>query len=350
MTLVMISPVELRVDVPWVPTKERRLDGLTLRRGPNVLAFGDGVTLEVRLVDPTPLDSLKMLLEKVQAQGGPGRVVLVVGSVPIEWRGRLRSAGVSFLDVSGVAEIDWPRLRVSANRLDESVQRRTSPIPLQKSHALVVQELLIVARGSHAPTIGELARGAQVSQPSASRVVTQLADHGLVHKQRVGRKVAVRVTDPVELASRLAERTAWGRTDVIFAYRWGRNPWDVAARLSLDATKRGVRLAVSGRAGAAFLGVVGTSSPAVIRCWTDSLKVPLADIPAALGLEAAREEEANVAIATDPWRIGVHRSDTVKFDQWTATVSHPLRVWCDLHSEQRGTEFAAQMWGRINDG
>ncbi len=346
----MMDYVELKVDAPWVPTKERRLDGLSLRRGPNVVAFGDGVTLEVRLVDPTPFDSVKALFEQVERQRGPGRVVLVAGSIPIAWRSRLRSAGVSFLDVSGVAEFDWPRIRVSANRLDGSVQRRTSPIPLQKNHALVVQELLIIASRSHSPTINELARGTQVSPSSVSRAIARLATHGLVDKQRIGREVRVKVTDPVELASRLAERTAWGHTDVLFAYRWGRTPWDVAARLSSDAAKQGVRLVVSGRAGAAFLGALGTSSPALIRCWVDSPQLPLADIPAALGLEAAREEEANVAIAVDPWRIGVHRSDAARLDQWTATVSHPLRVWCDLHSEQRGTEFAAQMWGGISHG
>ncbi|MGH8575084.1 MAG: hypothetical protein ACREX8_21320, partial [Gammaproteobacteria bacterium] len=66
-----------------------------------------------------------------------------------------------------------------------------------------------------------------------------------------------------------------------------------------------------------------------------------------LGLEPAPEGAANVMLSADPWRVGVHRRGDVIFDEWTASIAHPVRVWCDLHSEQRGTEFAAQLWGAV---
>jgi hypothetical protein len=59
------------------------------------------------------------------------------------------------------------------------------------------------------------------------------------------------------IAERLAAQTAWPGSQRICGYLWGRNVWDVAARLSANATEAGVTLAVTGRAGAAFLGVLG---------------------------------------------------------------------------------------------
>jgi hypothetical protein len=56
----------------------------------------------------------------------------------------------------------------------------------------------------------------------------------------------------------------------------------------------------------------------------------------------------NVRISADRWRVGVHRRAIARFDELTAMVAHPLRVWCDLHAEQRGSEFAAQLWGEIS--
>jgi len=129
---------------------------------------------------------------------------------------------------------------------------------------------------------------------------------------------------------------------------WGRHIWEVAAKVSERAVDAGIDLAVTGRTGAAFLGVLGTSSPSEVRCWVDIGDRPLPSAAELLGLEPAFEEDANVAISVDPWRVGVHRSSTARFEEWAASVAHPLRVWCDLHGEQRGAEFAAQLWGEIS--
>lgn len=275
--------------------------------------------------------------------------MLVSGAVPVEWRGGLRGAEVSFLDASGVAEIDWPRLRVSARRFGKPAKRKTSPVPLQKSHAVVAQELLIVAGGDRHPTVTHIADGAGVSLSSASRAIDRLAAQGLVAKSREGRQVLVSVSDPVELAAHLAERTGWGRSEILRGYLWGRNSFDIAAQLSARAHKAHVDLAVTGRVGAAFHGVLGTASPPAVRCWVEG-DGSLADTAVALGLEEADEATANVALVRDRWRVGRHRSAMAKFDEWEANISHPLRVWCDLHDEPRGEDFAAQLWGVVSDG
>jgi DNA-binding transcriptional ArsR family regulator len=339
---------ELRLDLPWVPQSPQPVGELTVQRGRrNMLAYDDGIALEVGLLDPAAYPSAEALVRDAGKHTRPGRVVLIAGTIPVNWRAQLREAELSFIDASGVADINWPRLRVSARRFGQPVSRQRSPIPLQKGHALVVQELLIKTAGCAQPTLTDLAEGAGVGLSTASRAITQLAEHGLVRKKRSGRHVVVAMADRVEVAERLAAQTAWPGSQRIGGYLWGRNIWDVAARLSANGDEAGLTLAVTGRAGAAFLGVMGTSSSAQVRCWVDAGERSLTAIADSLGLDPAPEETANVTLSSDPWRVRVHRRGSVSFDDWTATVAHPVRVWCDLHSEKRGVECAAQLWGVI---
>ncbi len=343
-----IMAAELRLDLPWVPQSPQHVGELAVQRGRrNVLSYDDGIALEVRLLDPAAYPSAEALVRDAGEQARPGRVVLIAGAVPVSWRAQLREAGLSFIDVSGVADINWPRLRVSARRFAQPVSRQRSPIPLQKGHARVVQELLIATASGAEPTLADLAEGAGVSLSTVSRAITQLAEHGLVVKKRSRSHVIVAVADRVEVAERLAAQTAWPGSQRIGGYLWGRNAWDVAATLSANATAAGITLAVTGRTGAAFLGVLGTSSPSEVRCWVDAGERPLTEIADSLGLDPAPEESVNVSLSSDPWRVGVHRRGSISFEDWTATVADPVRVWCDLHSEKRGAEFAAQLWGVI---
>ncbi|MEX1009097.1 MAG: winged helix-turn-helix domain-containing protein [Acidimicrobiia bacterium] len=303
----------------------------------------------MRIVDPVRSSTVESLLDEIARQQGAGRVVLVAGAVPVEWRGRLRDGAASFIDASGVAEIEWPRLRVRARRFGTTTQRRTTAVPLQKSHALVAQELLIVASGGVQLTIGGIAEGAGVSLSSASRTVSQLAGHGLVTRHRHGREVLVSVVDPVQLAEHLAQRTPWGRREVVWGYLWGRNHLDVAARLSARADAAEFEVAITGRTGATFLGVLGTASPSAVRCWVNARpSLSALQIADALDLDEVPKADANVGVAVDAWRVGVHRAELATLDEWSAKVAHPVRVWCDLHTEQRGSEFAAQVWGAIS--
>ena len=254
----------------------------------------------------------------------------------------------SFLDASGVAEIHWPRLSVSAGAYTMAKRRRRDPVPLQKGHAVVIQELLIDTGGGGMPSISEIARGAGASLSTASRAISQLARQGLVSKVRSGRGLLVEVQDRMALTELLARRTAWPGTETTYGYLYGRNTWDVATRLSTLAEAARIDLAVTGRTGAAFLGVASTVAPVQVRCWVSMPGGTLTAMATALGLEPVPPEEANVAMSADRWRIGNHRAVYGSLgDEWWTTVSNPLRVWCDLRDEPRGTEFAAQLWERI---
>lgn len=342
----------LRLNVPWLPGEPFRVGDLAVERGrDDVLTYDDGISLRVVVLDPAAFASATELAAAARGKVSPGHVVLVAGAVPVAWRAALRQAEVSFVDVGGgVADIAWPRLRVSSGRFAvQGVKRHREPVPLQKGHALVAQELVIAAAVGERPTITELAGRARSSVSTASRAVAQLAEHGLAERERSWREVAVGVPDLAALADLLAARTAWPGTEVVSGYAWGRTIWDVAAVISRNSAESGIPVAVTGRAGAAFLGVSATSSPAEVRCWATVNGQSLSEIAGRLGLESAPQESANVRLSADPWRIGVHRRAEAGYDVWAATVAHPLRVWCDLRGEERGGEFAVQLWGKVSN-
>ncbi|MGH9187691.1 MAG: winged helix-turn-helix domain-containing protein [Acidimicrobiales bacterium] len=77
----------------------------------------------------------------------------------------------------------------------------------QNGHTLVPTDLLIAAiEGPHL-SISELAGKAGVTLQTASKAISQLAEHGVAAKERDGHRVWVSVVDPTELASKATRRT-----------------------------------------------------------------------------------------------------------------------------------------------
>lgn len=347
MSILQFMAAVLQLNAPWAPVEPETFADLVVRRGgDNVLTYDDGISLRVQLINPAAYRDAEDLIDSAQsASAQPGQLALVGGSIPVEWRAALRRAGLSFMDVGGVVEVDWPRLRASSAQFGKEVVRRRQPVPLQKGHALVAEELLVAASEGQQPNVTELARQAGVNKSIASRTVAQLAGMGLV--ERGGYQGALRVVGLADLAELMAARTTWPGTEVVAGYAWGRTILDTAAAISRNAAAAGIDVAVTGRVGAAFLGVLGTSSPLEVRCWASLDGRSLEEVAAGLGLEPAPAGAANVRVSADRWRFGVHRRAIARLDELTAMVAHPLRVWCDLHGEQRGSEFAAQLWGEI---
>lgn len=338
---------ELVLDLSWVESVQR-VEDLTLRRGrPSALRYEDGIELAVEVIDPSDFEEPDDLIGFVKRMRGPGRVALVAGSVPLSWRSLLRRSNVSFVDPSGVAEISWPRLRLSSGQFARPSERSRAALPMQKSHAVATQELVAAAVRGERLTIGELADRAAVGLSSASRAVTRLESHGLIEKHRDGQSVFVAVPDPVALAELLAQRTAWPQGRTLSAFAWGRNVWGTAMSVSDRAKEAGVALSITGRVALAYFGVLGTSPPEEVHCWVGAQERELEAIAERLALEPAPAKESNVVLAADPWGIGmIGRADRT-FEDSHATVASSLRVWCDLRSERRGTEFAAQLWPEV---
>lgn len=347
MPILQLMTAVLQLNTFWAPTEPETFADLVVRHGrDNVLTYDDGISLRVQLIDPAVYRHVDDLVRSAEsASSQPGQLALVGGTVPVEWRAALRRAGLSFIDVGGVVEVDWPRLRASSAQFGREVVRRRQPVPLQKGHALVAEELLVAASERQQPTVTELARRAGVDKSIASRTIAQLTGLGLV--ERSGYRGGLHVVGLADLAELVASRTGWPGTEVVAGYAWGRTILDTAAAISRNGAAAGIDIAVTGRVGAAFLGVLGTSSPQEVRCWASLGGRSLEEVAAGLGLEPAPAGSANVRVSADLWRFGVHRRAIARFDELTAMVAHPLRVWCDLHGEQRGSEFAAQLWGEI---
>ena len=337
----------LQLDLPWIRPFQR-LGELGVRRAAtSVLSYEDGIDLAVRLLEPSDFQSAEELVASKRHTDSPGTIALVAGVIPVAWRPKLRAAEVSFVDVSGVAEINWPRLSISTGHFAHQAQRQRMALPMQKGHAVVVQELLSAAFKGERPTIGELAHRATVGLSTASRAIGQLAQHGLVTKVRSGSNVSVELVDAIAVAELLASRTGWPQGPTVSGYIWGRSVWEIAATISSNAAQAEVAIAITGRTALAFFGVLATSSPLQTRCWVAGQGHDLERIGRLMGMEAAPAEESNVILSADPWKVGVHGGEQRTFQEWTATVANPLRTWCDVRDEPRGMEFAAQLWKEI---
>lgn len=358
---LQLVPVELRLNVPWLPREARPVGDLLLGRGSDNTFTMDGCGVPVHILDPASFLTVEPLIFAAQRADAPDRLVLVAGHVPAVWRGALREAGVSFACDDGEVEVTWPG--------------RIAPSPglalaLPHWDALLAQELVIAAADGRSMACAELARVTGASVAEVLAAVGRLADHGLV--QLAGPSAAspapsggplavsepdfeaaaaramtadVTVTDVAALEDVLARRTAWpGSGRVAGGYVWGRNMWDVAARISRDAVAAGIDVVVTGRAAAAFFGVVGPTSRSEVWCWASTQGRSLKVIAAELKLEPVPWDDANVMVAADPHGIGTGHRASVNSGEWMATVAHPLRIWCDLHHERRGLDLAGKLW------
>jgi hypothetical protein len=341
---------ELRLDLVWLQDPEE-IDGLRIRRDTeNVLDYDDGLTLGVRTYNPSRFRGVDEALDAIERDARPGSLALVAGDVPVAWRADLRASQVGYLDRSGAAEVHWPRLDVQSTRLWSRRLRRTDPVPLQKGHALVAQEVLLDSLRRETPSINEVAEAAEVAQPTASKAVSQLAAAGLLTKRRIDRRTQVHDVDQRALGLRLLDRSPWPRNRVVHAYLWGSTSSDVLARLMRRTRDLppSLSFAVTGRLGAAAYGIIGTAPPRSVHGWVAGAHSEEEALDL-MGIEVASPEEANLSIALDRWGVGTHRARERLIGEQVVRVSNPVRVWCDLHAEQRGSEFADQLWGLMPD-
>ncbi len=97
------------------------------------------------------------------------------------------------------------------------------------------------------------------------------------------------------------------------------------------------------------MGVLGTGDIRVVRgrlrCRPNDLVTQCRE----LGIEPAPRDQANVAIAADTWGLGSRGARPISFEGYEARIASPLRVWCDVLDEPRGSEFAAQLWRQVSD-
>jgi hypothetical protein len=167
-----------------------------------------------------------------------------------------------------------------------------------------------------------LAERADVAQPTASRLLRQLLDAGLLTRSGAGRSSVTIVADVVALRRWLAG-IEQGRQTTLACYV--RNPEAIPA--SID----GHRLVRSGAHGAGLLGVpvISGAPRTMLRVHTTSEE--LEQIPGGLhGVRGSRA--ANVLLVADPERLGSLDARRIG-DVW---VAPPSRLCLDMKLEPRG--------------
>ncbi|MGH3170092.1 MAG: hypothetical protein ACRDN0_29940 [Trebonia sp.] len=332
--------VELRLNVPWLSEEAISVGDLSVGRGNDSALTHGALSVPVHMLDPALFLTVEPLIFAAQRADSPSKLVIVAGHVPVVWRGALREAGVSFACDDGVVEVTWPRRITPSPRLT---------LTLAREEALLAQELVIAAVAGQSPTCRELGDWTRTSADDVLAVAAKFAEHGLVRLAGQPSGSRVTVTNVTALADALAHRTAWpGSHKVVGGYAWGRNIWAIATLVSRNAAAAGIDVAVTGRAAAAFHGVVGPASRSEVWCWVSAEGRSLKTIATELRLEPVPWDDANVLVAADPYGIGTSRRGSADSGQWTATVAHPLRVWCDLHHEDRGLDLTGKIWPRVS--
>lgn len=341
-------PAELKLDLPWIESVTLKEPSLRIVRGaPNSISFPDGITLGVSVVIADHFRSVDDLHEAVVGAERPGTLVLVVGFIPQNWRSTLRSRETSFIDAAGIAELYWPRLRVTARRFGQIVERNRKPLGFQKNFAVVAQTLILGHLAGERLSVSQLADRAAVSPATASRAVSQLQEHGLVQKQRDGNSIYVIMTDLAAIRRQLAEGTAWPSNATLFGYFWGRTIFETAQQLSQLAAQLELNFAITGSIAAAAYGVGMSSTHRELHVWVRDTHHDLQEVAEMLHIDPARKESANVVLSTDPWKFGTQNRTRKQWMDFSLCVANPVRVWCDLHAEPRGDDVAHQLWSVI---
>jgi hypothetical protein len=171
-----------------------------------------GYGIDLRLVPGSEAhDDNGLVVEVGPTAGLPEVSVFRRGSERL--RQRLRSAGRSFVDLSGVVHLDLPGLVVDRSDLrpPARAEARAGLIDPFADRSSLVCRVLLSGRASRVWGIRELAEAAGVSPSTASRVVRELAGEGLVEFQREGRSSRTQVPDPRRLFERWTREYDWGR-------------------------------------------------------------------------------------------------------------------------------------------
>jgi len=190
----------------------RELDVVDPEGAPARLQTRWGYSIDLRFLPGAEAQENDRLVREVGPTAGlPVVSVFRRGSEGL--RQRLRSAGRSFVDLSGAVHLDLPGLVVDRSDLKPPARAaaRVGLIDPFADRSSLVCRVLLSGGASRVWGIRELAEMAGVSPSTASRVVRELAGEGLVEFQREGRSSRTQVPDPRRLFERWTREYDWGR-------------------------------------------------------------------------------------------------------------------------------------------
>lgn len=247
-------------------------------------------------------------------------------------------AGVSWLDLSGNADIRGPRLRILIEgRPNRYVHLGRPTTPFAPKSSRLARWLLIHPQISFSQR--ELARETQLDPGQISRLVARLKERGLV---KVDESSRVALGDRRVMLEAWWEDYRFERHHVLRGHIPGRSGTEIAERLGREFDRLGLQHAFTGLAGA-----WSYTHFASFRLVT----VFVADAPSPEQLRPLDFVEQDKG--SNAWLVlpddrgvfeGVRRVDDI-------TCAHPVQVWLDLKGQpERSKDAAEHLYTRLLKG
>jgi hypothetical protein len=259
-------------------------------------------------------------------------LLLIAGETTAGAREILADHGIAVVDGLGNAHIELPGLLIHTE--GRRPHRQARPARLVGRAGVIAQALLLhPGRGWQ---VQELAHEAGASLGLTHRVLTRLADEGLLAAEGTGPRRVRRVSDPAALLDLWAEETA-DRPDRTTAYLLAQSPRQLITELGSGLDRSGIAYALTGAAAGSLVAPFTTAVP-VAEVWVTAAAAP-GQLYDAAGAGAASDGHNVVFLqAKDdtPLAFREHASGL-----W---VANRFRIYADLRCDpRRGREQAAHL-------
>jgi hypothetical protein len=259
-------------------------------------------------------------------------LLLIAGETTAGAREIMADHGIAVVDGLGNAHIELPGLLIHME--GRRPHRQARPARLAGKAGVVAQALLL-HRG-HGWQVQELAQEAGASLGLTHRVLTRLADEGLLATEGTGPQRVRRVTDPAALLDLWAEETA-DRPTRTPAYLLAQSPRQLITELGSGLDRSGIAYALTGAAAGSLVAPFTTAVP-VAEVWVTATTAP-EQLYDAAGAEAVSDGHNVVFLqAKDDTPLAFREQAS---GLW---VANRFRIYSDLrHDPRRGREQAGHL-------
>jgi hypothetical protein len=194
--------------------------------------------------------------EETYARRSPGKrraVIWVVRRGRPDLRSALRDANQNYIDVRGAVRLHLPWLLIDRTDLRPLAMPSTLGTDAFADRSSLVVRSLLAETAQYVWGVRDLAASAGVGIATASRVIKQLYDAGLVQRRLgAGNRAEVRVISPSRLFDRWTDVYSWNRNAMLAVHAPIGDPMAFIGRLKALMWKDR-RWALSLHAGAAFV-------------------------------------------------------------------------------------------------
>lgn len=310
--------------------------GTQVRRLPDAIARIGGLTFLLEYKQSGKVSSIVEAIDRLadtRDQGHPGIWLLVVPYMYEHGRARCREAGISWIDLSGNADISGPGMRVSIQGQPDSFRTPGRPPSLFAPKSSRVARILLYKR-EQALRQRQLSVITHLEEGYVSRIVRRLEVEGLIERVEKG---AVRARNPDVLLDAWLEAYDFSKHSITRGHIPARSGLSLLKSLSNGLTEAGIDHAATGL-GAAWLYTRFASFRLVTVYVTEA-----AD-PETL----SRLDFTETEVGANTW-IVLPNDEAVFWERATVegvSCVHPVQVFLDLKGHpERASEAAGEVRG-----